>query len=90
MFADGCQLTSIARKIAVMTMSSGETEFYGLPVMAAMSMALKELIEWLGFKVLWTVKTDASAAKSMALRERFGRARHMDTRALWVQQAAKY
>eukprot|EP00971_Amphidinium_carterae_P229579 4555119-Amphidinium_carterae.1 len=71
-------------------MSSGEAELYAIALAGTESFALKGLFEWLGYRVVWKVFTDSSAAKSMGLRIGVGRVRHLDVRSLWVQHATRH
>ena len=87
--ADGYQLGAFARIQAPYSISSGESEFYALTVIACEIVPFKAFLEWLGFRVIWSVRADSSAARSMALREGVGRVRHLDVRSLWTQRAAK-
>ena len=50
---------------------------------------LRDLLTWFGFRVEWALATDSSAARGMPLRQGVGKVRHLDTRALWVQQATR-
>ena len=50
---------------------------------------LRDLLTWFGFRVERTLATDSSAARGMSLRQGVGQVRHLDTRALWVQQATR-
>ena len=85
--ADGVNLATFVRRQDVITISSGESEFYGFGSVCLDSKLIRDMFLWFGFKVEWSVATDSSSAKGMALRQGVGKVRHMDTRALWVQQA---
>eukprot|EP00973_Karenia_brevis_P067748 9425452-Karenia_brevis.AAC.1 len=50
---------------------------------------LRELFQWIGFRVVWIASTDSSAARGMSLRSGIGKLRHLDTRSLWTQYAVK-
>jgi len=84
---DQCPMFSQVKRQALQSLSSGESEFYGLTDAALESKPLVDLYNWLGFTVSWTTATDSSTAKSMALRRGIGRVRHLDTRSLWAQYA---
>ena len=88
-FADCCQLFTQVRRQAIESISSGEAEFYSLTDLVLETKPLKDLFEWLGFKVIWECGTDSSAAKGMSLREGIGKVRHLDTRSLWTQRAVR-
>ena len=47
---------------------------------------IKELFEWLGFTVVYNLHVDSSSAKAMINREGVGGVKHLDVRALWLQQ----
>ena len=51
---------------------------------------IKNVLEWLGYKVTWELAIDSSAAKAMINREGTGKVKHLDVRALWIQQERKY
>ena len=87
--ADGADLANSVRRQDLVSISSGESEFYALSSAALDSRLLKQLFEWFGFRVEWSVSTDSSAAKGMVMRQGVGKVRHMDCRALWVQQAVR-
>ena len=46
---------------------------------------VKHALEWLGYRVEYTLHLDSSAAKAMINREGVGKLKHMDVRALWLQ-----
>jgi len=88
--ADGCPLASLARRQTIISLSSGESEFCGMHSINVESVGIKRLLQWYGFRVVWSTRSDSSAARSMALREGVGRVRHMDSRLLYTQYLAKY
>ena len=65
--------------------SSGEAEFYGATSVVMDGRIVKVLMEWIGYRVLYTLYTDSSAAKAMMNREGVGKVKHLDVRALWIQ-----
>ena len=68
-------------------LSSGESELYGLVKGAAEAIGIRALMRDLGWDCSpATIKTDSSAAKSMAVRRGVGRVRHLETRYLWIQE----
>ena len=69
--------------------SSGEAEYYALARAAAEGLALKALMQDLGWDVKVRVWVDASVAKSIASRTGLGKVRHMEVVYLWVQEAVK-
>ena len=71
---------------AVIALSSGEAEYYGL--VSAVSDALGEqayLGDW-GIKVPLVIHVDATAGASIASRRGLGRVKHIHTCYLWVQE----
>ena len=88
-FADSCPLFSQVLRQSIEATSSGEAEFYGITETAQLTIAIKHLFEWLGFRVEWTVETDSSAGRAMCLREGLGKVRHLDLRILWTQRATR-
>ena len=43
----------------MVAVSSGEAEFYGLTDTCFETLCVKELLEWLGFRVVWQCGTDS-------------------------------
>eukprot|EP00959_Pyramimonas_sp_CCMP1952_P322132 6740662-Pyramimonas_sp.AAC.1 len=89
MFADGVALATLVRRQDLIAVSSGESEFYALSTVAVDSTMLRDLLTWFGFRVEWTLGADSSAARAMSLRQGVGEVHHLDTRALWAQQATR-
>jgi len=77
------------RRQSVVAISSGEAEFYGLSAAALEARYFRSVLEFLGFTVSCTVYTDSSAARGMCQRLGCGRIRHLDARALWLQQEVR-
>ena len=71
------------------TLSSGEAEFHGLVKGAAVSLGQQALFEDLGVTVPVRLWTDSSAAIGITSRQGLGKLRHVDTKTLWLQQAAR-
>ncbi|CAK0827956.1 unnamed protein product [Prorocentrum cordatum] len=71
------------------TKLDGEAEFYGATSVARDGKLAKNMPEWLGYKVTWELGIDSSAAKAMINREGVGKVKHLDVRALWIQQGRK-
>ncbi|CAK0861993.1 unnamed protein product [Prorocentrum cordatum] len=89
LYADGAVLATLARRRDLIAVSSGESEFYALGTVAMSGKMLRDLLTWFGFRAGWTLETDSSAARAMSLSQGVGKVRHLDTRALWVQQATR-
>ncbi|CAK0790198.1 unnamed protein product, partial [Prorocentrum cordatum] len=86
---DGVHFAAFARRQGVQSTSSGEAEFYGATSVVMGGKLVKNMLEWLGFKVTWELGIDSSAAKAMINREGVGKVKHLDVRALWIQQGRK-
>ena len=69
----------------VIALSSGEAEYYGLVKGAAQGLGVKAMYLEAGQKLDIEVKTDASAAKGIAMRRGMGKIRHIEVSQLWVQ-----
>ena len=71
---------------AVVALSSGEAEYYGLVRGAAHGIGVKNLMADLGVERRLKLKTDASVAKSIAMRRGAGKVRHLEVKQLWLQE----
>ena len=76
---------------ANISLSSGEAEFYGVVKTSSRGLGILQLALDFGFdrhgEMDLEVLTDSSAAKGIAVRRGAGKVRHIETGALWVQQA---
>ena len=70
----------------VIALSSGEAEYYGLAKGASVALGIAGMSADLGEQFLVDVKTDASAAKGIAMRIGLGKIRHLETTQLWLQE----
>ena len=70
----------------LVSLSSGEAEFYGVTKAAGIAIGMKSLMEDLGASLSVRVWTDSSATVGICGRQGLGKLRHIDTRSLWVQQ----
>jgi hypothetical protein len=77
---------------AVLALSSGEAEFYALVKTASQGLGLRAMLDDLAVGMRLRVidkkiriKTDASAARGMALRKGLGPVRHIEVGQLWIQ-----
>eukprot|EP00959_Pyramimonas_sp_CCMP1952_P009124 190130-Pyramimonas_sp.AAC.1 len=50
---------------------------------------IENALEWLGYNVTWELSIDSSAAQAMINRKGVGKVKHLDVRALWIQQERK-
>ena len=71
---------------AVIALSSGEAEYYGIVKGGTMGLGARSEMEDLGYTARIVIRTDASAAKGIANRRGLGKVRHIDTRELWMQE----
>ena len=84
---DGCPIMSTVRQQSFLALSSAEAELGGMLIGGTEGLAYRRLLEWLGFKVIWKLGTDSSAARGFAFKEGVGRMRHIDLKILWLQRA---
>ena len=68
------------------SLSSGESEYYGVVKGCAMALSLQALLVDWGVRVQARVFTDSAAARGTISRRGLGRLRHVQTRYLWVQE----
>ena len=71
---------------AVIALSSGEAEYYGIVKGASTGLGIRSALRGLGCSVRLAVHTDSSAAKGMASRKGLGKVRHVEVNQLWVQE----
>jgi hypothetical protein len=69
----------------IVSLSTGEAEYYGLVKGAAQAIGLQSMLRDINVHLKVKVKTDASAAKGIATRRGIGRVRHIEVHQLWVQ-----
>ena len=70
---------------AIIALSSGEAEFYGIVKGASVGLGMRSIMRDLGIDCKVKVNTDASAAKGIATRKGLGKVRHIEVNQLWVQ-----
>lgn len=70
---------------SVVTLSSGESEYYGLVRGSSMGLGLQALGRDLGVGTALKVYSDANAALGIALRRGVGKVRHIEVHQLWLQ-----
>ena len=71
---------------AVIALSSGEAEFYGVVKGASVLLGLISLAADLGVQLKGRIHTDSTAARGTCIRRGLGKARHIHTQYLWVQE----
>ena len=70
-------------------LSVGEAEFVALAKGATEALGAQSLAADLGLETAVQVCLDSSTAKSIASRAGVGKVRHLDTKALWAQEAVR-
>ena len=71
------------------TLSSGEAEYYGFVKAAGAGLGHQSLMADLGVELPVTAWTDSSVALGIASRSGLGKLRHLETRALWLQEKVR-
>ena len=74
---------------AIIALSSGEAEYYGVVKASSTGLGCKSLMADLGQNIQISVHTDAEAAKGIASRMGLGKTRHIDVNFLWVQERVR-
>ena len=70
---------------AIVSLSLGEAEYYGVVKGAPIGLGLKSMMRDFGVEVTRRVNTDASAARGIACRRGLGKVRHIEVNQLWIQ-----
>jgi len=70
----------------VITLSSGEAEFYGVVRGGAVGLGFLSLLAGLGIIMVLRLWTDSVAGQGMCALQGLGKVRHLDVQGLWVQQ----
>ena len=71
------------------SLSSGESEFYGVVKAAGVSLGYQALLRDLGYSLSARVWTDSTATIGICGRQGLGKLRHIDTQCLWIQQRVR-
>ena len=74
---------------STVSMSSGESEWYGMVKGAAVGLGLQSLLADWGLEMEVIVLSDSSAARGFSQRVGLGKMRHVQTRYLWLQERVK-
>ena len=85
MFGSYCT-KSCASTQAVIALSSGEAEYYGLVKASSVGLGIRSMLRDMGVNIGLHVFTDAEAARGIATRRGLGRTRHIEVHYLWVQE----
>ena len=70
----------------IISLSSGEAEYYGIVKAASVGLGVQATLNDLGVNLPLEVLTDASAAKGIACRKGLGKTRHIAVHFLWIQE----
>ncbi|CAE7561590.1 unnamed protein product [Symbiodinium natans] len=84
-FFGSSPLRSFSSNQAVIALSTGESEFYGMLKGCSQAMGLRSLFADIGVEVGIRLCTDSSAGKALAEKKGLGRAKHLETQYLWLQ-----
>ena len=71
------------------SLSSGESEFYGVVKAAGVALGFQSLLRDVGHSLPVRVWTDSTATLGICGRQGLGKLRHIDTHYLWVQQRVR-
>ena len=80
-------IKTYSRQQRTIALSSAEAELYALVAASAEALGMQAYAADLGMSLTPVVRTDATAALGIAQRRGLGKVRHIQTQALWVQQA---
>ena len=84
-----CAIKSWASTQALISLSSGEAEYYGIVKASSVGLGVKAMMADLGHELELEILTDASAAKGIASRRGLGKTRHVAVHFLWVQERVR-
>ena len=73
----------------VISLSSGESEFYAMVKAMSVVLGAAELAKDLGLKLLPRMRYDATAGAGIAGRRGVGKIRHLHTPSLWIQKVVQ-
>ena len=71
------------------SLSSGESEFYGVVKAGGISLGYQALLRDVGIRLPVRVWTDSTATIGICGRQGLGKLRHIDTQCLWIQQRVR-
>ena len=87
---NGCHLIrSLSKTKSNIALSSAEAELYAMATAASDGLGAKAVSSDFGTPTDVFLHADASAAIGVAQRKGLGRIRHLDTQALWIQDAVR-
>ena len=70
----------------ITSISSGESEYYGITKAAAVGLGLRSLLADWGIECKLVIASDSAAAIGTTSRRGLGKLRHVQTRFLWTQE----
>ena len=73
----------------VISLSSGEAEFYGAARASAIGLGYQAMLHDLGVELPLRVWTDSTATTGICGRQGLGKLRHVDIQCLWIQQRVR-
>ena len=82
-------ISAVCKTQSVIALSSGEAEFYSVGGAVMRALGLRSNLSDLGVDVRIILYTDSTAAKGTAFRKGLGKAKHIDTVYLWLQDIFK-
>ena len=82
-------IKSWSKTQTVVALSSGEAKYYGMVKGASEALGLQAMLKDFNIDCSRTVKSDASAAVSIANRRGFGEVRHIEVCQLWLQDKVR-
>ena len=82
-------LKSYSRTQSNIALSSGEAELYATVTAASEGLGLTAMAKDFGMDIRSSIYVDATAAIGIAERKGLGKVRHLDTQALWIQDAVR-
>ena len=74
---------------AIISLSSGEAEFYGVVKAGSVALGCKAMFFDMLRSIALRVHTDAEAAKGIASRTGLGKTRHIQVHYLWIQEKVR-
>lgn len=79
-------MKTVSSTQSTVALSSPESEYYGVVKGGSLSIGLRALMRDFGLDHNITVYTDNDSGASLGRRRGLGRARHIETRFLWLQE----
>ena len=73
----------------LISLSSGEAEYYGVVKAAGIGLGYQALLNDIGVALPLRVWTDSTATMGICGRQGLGKLRHIDTQCLWIQQRVR-